>query len=1296
MAQVPTSNDWRCLYAPLGSVTDVLGCDEVTTSGDVTIADPTPDYPESVASIQLQSDDGVPAELEIELPVGQKFTCQLEFDLRAVPATLGDLQNNRIFIGMYNTSGKCAGIVLSQEGVSVVDTPGTSAEVFPDTSYFADLNTYYKLRLVVDAGGMLTIWIEHDSSAWVLLTTIAPDTPEGFSNGLIIDVVGQVATPTILNVLGLYADCYRALVLVEPPIAVIGPDQSVSLGTVIPCDATGSVISAAVTDGYFWSLVLAPDGSRFKIAGYGGHPVDNGSGTGQTSIFSCRDGEAAFSAENAPLLKPGDTLIIYRDGATYAYTVSDMRWMMGADGWVRDLAHGWDDDEIVLWRPVPLSVWDVRPPETHSENVIPLSWDLLNWEVCHSATFFHNPTAEQTYAVPDVQGLYEIQLILWNSTYLYSSPVTMLVNVTTTMVALGVVPDVSFIWSYLSNFWDLLEDKEKVATIWSGFAQAAANILLTAWQIDYNKSLKDIQPTFQRKWLPYVPVLEDSSESIRVRRGPLYSIASGTGPWLVGGMSMNLIVDGGPVVRVTFTDGGGVGLSTAEVVRQINLALQSAGYPLLASGYSPLGQTYQLPQLVHPDGGLIQVLPDEEAGSQGLAQVVLGWYRKTLLDEEPATYYAQNEVYGAASVEWEYDTFHQRYYPGKLWFGGDGKIYPPIVESDYTTGDLFTFATCGIEEPFYTPDFDQDGFWFAATFAGFGPALDVSLSEKHYILQQGDALPLASEGQYQFPSLVVSDAVDFSEAGVVKDDLARFSVTDIATGVAVDIYCSVQGVYGKQLGFDPRPLLIKWNGNRAGFSTVFTGVKRTQYLRVDDLVVSVPRLQADIKDPVDILEEGKHYDVKEIDPYTSAILPVSGAAKIKAIVFRPGTFTPLDPPADKYWAEDTHLDNGPAIDANFGSMVPPLSSKSYKEWQEELPNLNYLAAVQGLWYAYWGGPSVYRMRVGAQILLGLPFAEEEGVVVEVNDQFSAKEGRLLIQDKNGGLVRSYFYPRAVGPTSFRVGDSVEKFAPLCGGVEILDWVSSPNWGGAYVSNNTISSLQKYFTFMLRGNVDAFDPLHIMFAVEFIKNIKPHYTKVLTVLQKVIQMEVIDVVSVVKSKIKMKIVQSTDPQVRGALRWDDFDGAGNIRHWFDEDPIQFIWDHDGLSPRMQIGVISSAFDTGAQNLAQFQAAGAVDEYTTTLWTMPSSGTLVQVIVVVDTPLAGTGFTGATLAIQKAGGVEGSICTVNLMNSAGTYMGAFVAPALACDSSGVTGTFNVTGGVFGNTTAGEVTIYFVVEP
>jgi len=1103
--------------------------------------------------------------------------------------------------------------------------------------------------MVVDEDSTLNVYITDSAdiaSGEVLRYTVAaPPTPDGYANGMIIDVLGQTGAHVEISLTAIQCDCWRALQPISRPISVPGPDQAIADGSVVALDGSSSYdpTDQTVVLQYAWSLVMAPDGSIFKLSDHGGLSV--GGINGYTNTFSASSGSGAFSSVNAPVLQPGDTLILTLGGQRYAYTISSARWIFVDSKWVRDLASGWDDDQVQVTR-----------------SIIPAGLTDVYWEVLHSKAFFNSTSASKPYAVPDVVGLYEVQLIV-NNGVLDSLPVTELVNVTSTSLALGIVPDVSFVWDHLTNFWQLLEDKDKLTSVWSAFAQAASNILMTAWQIDYNKSLKDIQRTFQRRWLSYSTVLSDLSMDIRIVRSRIVGQGNFPGPYNINGLTLDLIVDDSPIITITFHGDPGKYVAAWSAAEQINKALADFGYLPVAS----VTTSYHLDsapvylQLEYPQG-LLQVL------NTGTANLLLGF----TVGGSPA--YLQNDLVGTGTVG------SSRASVSDLSFMPGPRV--DLVSAKVGSGDLFVVTKVG------------------GTASEAGRVLSVAQASTVESLQSvnlRDALSLdaADSVRWEVPSVVTSD-IDFVTELVRSADAARFSVKDLTTGLSVDIYCDVLGVAGNQLGFDPRPLLRKWNGNVAQYETVFTGVKRTQCIRLDDLVVAIPRLQAKVQNPLTVYEENRDYRISEVGV---------GTGTVRALEFVQGVFSSMNPPPDALWAEATLLDNRPAIEANFGHLVPPFSLATYKEIEAQLPNLDYLSAVQGLWYAYWGGPSVYRMRVGLQILLGLPFAEESGTVVEINERFSTKEGRILIRDTDGVITRSYFYPSTAGlmvweapnanaGRTLKVGDAVPKFTPLTGGIEILDWINSPDWAGSAVASKLISGLQKYFQFMVRGDVDTFDPQHIIYAIDFIKNIKPHYTQAIVVLQKKISSE-LDVIDTLEQVAKLKIVQTIDPLGRGAYRWDDYDGAGTVLRFFDEEYPQFIWDHDGLCPRTLIGIIPSDATEVDVSLSTL-GSPAADNVDVDLWVMPGSGTLAGIVVVAQTPLTGPGLTGGTISLQVSGDAEGSLVPASdIMGTAnGSYMvNAVHTLAVAMAGQHVHATFRLASGLFSSATDLQLKIYFL---
>jgi len=68
--------------------------------------------------------------------------------------------------------------------------------------------------------------------------------------------------------------------------------------------------------------------------------------------------------------------------------------------------------------------------------------------------------------------------------------------------------DGRFMFRVLSNFWSLVNDKEVFPVLWSSYSQAVASDLLQALQIDRAKSIRTIQPLYQKRWIAYKPGLD--------------------------------------------------------------------------------------------------------------------------------------------------------------------------------------------------------------------------------------------------------------------------------------------------------------------------------------------------------------------------------------------------------------------------------------------------------------------------------------------------------------------------------------------------------------------------------------------------------------------------------------------------------------------------------------------------------------------------------------------------------------------------------------------------------------------
>jgi len=226
------------------------------------------------------------------------------------------------------------------------------------------------------------------------------------------------------------------------------------------------------------------------------------------------------------------------------------------------------------------------------------------------------------------------------------------------------------------------------------------------------------------------------------------------------------------------------------------------------------------------------------------------------------------------------------------------------------------------------------------------------------------------------------------------------------------------------------------------------------------------------------------------------------------IRFTPGTFTAKEPAPSRFWAEVTFFDNNENIENNFGILVG-LTREDIEAVSE---NINYRQAVSGLMYAFLKGSALEKVRLGAQILLGLPFSEHRGIIRSIETDYrlgidgSPILGRLLIEDVSNvgealGTLRVYTYP--IDPASdlagldinpstgleYKVGDIVERFAALSRGVEVSDYVSNP----LPSTNFSLTRLlQQFHSIRVRVNDNLFTLDEIGLVSGFLKKITPSY------------------------------------------------------------------------------------------------------------------------------------------------------------------------------------------------------------
>jgi len=684
--------------------------------------------------------------------------------------------------------------------------------------------------------------------------------------------------------------------------------------------------------------------------------------------------------------------------------------------------------------------------------------------------------------IPDVIGIYIIELTVNNGEQ-DSDPVTAYVSLQISRVPCGenLVPDAHFLWSYISDFWKLVDDRYMVESVWSSVIQIIGSELITLWDTDNNKSINTIQERSQRRWQPFHPVTKLIDEARhRIIAGKtdagnnattgvygeiptsgstsvIYT-ALGEPRDIIASDFTNLKGNYGDRGRIIVVNGEAYTISRTENNTEDDLSLVFTDQVVVPDGQA--GVSWRIPHLLHmPDVNL------EDVGARSGDVLVFEVTRRDIgLSAELRT-----QVVGVdrnrLGFEFTLDSVEGRTVESQTGTAGttSGRTYTHpsamfLAEGVKPTDTLILEG--GVDAGSYqiVSVLSDTQVIVDSEFSGGG-------SHSHQVLRYNTDSTIDIELFKQLVSdlrLLPPDSTDEE-----KEAVAKTVVQFIPIGV----------------NLNTRPF--------TKFKLAFKAKKiiHNTVIEADDTISSVPALQEKVKDPPVVLRENLDYIVEG-----------------GRIEFVTGLFTPKSPAPEELWAECVWYDNDGAIENNFGLLVS-LKKEDYVESRTRAP---YLSAVKGLMYAFTNSSSVSNLRLALQILLGLPFTDERGIVLEIEENFSTDSsgnvlGRILMEDINDDGSRTgvrkfyFFYPelglevnRSTGET-IKVGDVLERFVPISKGVEVQDYVKTPLWWKTVFSGLEIL---KYFTFYVAIDSTVFNSDEVTFAVNFVKKIKPAYTNLI--------------------------------------------------------------------------------------------------------------------------------------------------------------------------------------------------------
>ena len=423
---------------------------------------------------------------------------------------------------------------------------------------------------------------------------------------------------------------------------------------------------------------------------------------------------------------------------------------------------------------------------------------------------------------------------------------------------------------------------------------------------------------------------------------------------------------------------------------------------------------------------------------------------------------------------------------------------------------------------------------------------------------------------YEIGRACTSTQIDFYHGLVAAEDDVFFEVLTKETGAMAYIQADVMAVceeHPDRLVVDPTNILT-YLDDTSTYSVYMAAVFRRKYLPINDRVTDIPRLQRIIKDPPDdeVLHRGVDYVLET----------VRGARCIRwedvwvheDSLMETGYAEDPTPPA-RMWAEITYIENLTTVESNFGL----LADFSLDEHADLPNNLDYLSAVRGLWYVRFNSPSLYNVRVGAQILLGLPFSEEKGTILEIRNDIVSPTNTIFVQGEgDDGIVRAYNYPAGldleVNPDtdeSYTMGDTVGQFAPLVRGVTVVDYKSDPYWFRKYTSQGIASEVQKFHRFGVEIEQDAYTMAGAMMTHKLVGDIKPTSGKHAIIGKIDAGLHTVDVQDEINFNIKIKLWEGICHNLAfgHASMWDEGDPSP-MKMSYPPDGGVPVYDHERIA------------------------------------------------------------------------------------------------------------------------------------
>lgn len=650
------------------------------------------------------------------------------------------------------------------------------------------------------------------------------------------------------------------------------------------------------------------------------------------------------------------------------------------------------------------------------------------------ASILSNAKTPYPSFVPTVQGVYVIRAYVDGTPSPKGLPALDLpagvvaISATATESALGLPVDASWIWRYLSDFWGRVTDRQWGEGMWRTAIRAAASILQETWNVEMAMSLANAGDVAISRWLDYeVELREPNPTTVILHRRSRVVYSNVIDITSHVALSVTLTVHNADTPTV---------IAVTDV--PVNLS-DSLDYELTQAGITSVKVRTEL--MTDPGGG-----PDT--------------FHLTVRSDRYVVEVDGDPYSAAQSTNWE-NNAGKWLDESRLMLSGLGTTAATYSLGRYDVdGALKAGDPLNVEGKCYT--IKSVGVLNEHGGLPILPITYVALSEPL-------ALAPTTPQLWAIPSFLRSPDIDYEYELVTPGDPAIFTSNIGDQQHEVEMVVITATAY--RLGvMDPS----LWHDNA---DYVFTRILRFFYTPVPDEVLSIPVLKIYPEDTKGWLE------------YADFVVADRGGRR--AIVFdflnEPGLLPPPAPPPapsltrtrpawtppDRIWAEVSYIDQRPTLDLRYGDNLGLRLEEA-----PERASFSYSKALLGLWYCYLYGSKPANLEKGVSIIMGAPFFEVDGIVVD-SRILDAERGYLLVRDlEEAEIVRTYIYPLSLGlginpetDERYKVGDTVSQFEPVSDAAIYRDYINDPVYIKALVAAGVFTEPEKMHTFSL--GVDSY-------------------------------------------------------------------------------------------------------------------------------------------------------------------------------------------------------------------------------